>query len=25
MLPFYLAAETPVEESGPNPVIPAVG
>jgi F-type H+-transporting ATPase subunit b len=26
MLPFYLAAETtPVEESGPNPVIPNVG
>jgi F-type H+-transporting ATPase subunit b len=25
MLMFYLAADTPVEESGPNPVIPAVG
>jgi F-type H+-transporting ATPase subunit b len=25
MLPFYLAAATPVEESGPNPVIPDVG
>ena len=25
MLPFLLAAETPVEESGPNPVIPNVG
>jgi F-type H+-transporting ATPase subunit b len=25
MLPFYLAAATPTDESGPNPVIPNVG